>query len=90
MSIKSILFPWGHNMDLERQLAQATAENAASEYELRVAKRDLEDLQRRLKLEKAISQASEQTNLRLHRLIREAHFRNPATGRLGAKGQTFN
>lgn len=90
MGLKSIINPWGHNLELERELAKIERHRDQLIEEIKYWKRVTDDLKRDLAHHKAATQSAEQSNLRLYGLIREAHFRNPATGRLGAKGEVFN
>lgn len=90
MSWKHIINPWGRNLDLERELAVANQRALQSD---KVLVRQLQvncELAEDLRMQKAVNAAAEQTNLRLHRLVANGHFRNPATGRLGPKGETYN
>lgn len=90
MSFKSIINPWGYNLDLEREIATVERERDMLLEEIRYWKTATDNLKRERDHFKADALAAERTNLRLHQLVREAHFRNPATGRLGAKGEVFN
>lgn len=89
MSWKHILNPWGYNIDLERQLAETSYSLSRAEKTIERVVAENHNLAADLRMQKAINTANEQTNLRLHRLIAEGHFRNPATGRLGPKGETY-
>lgn len=90
MSIKSILFPWGHNLDLERQLAQVEYQLDRLASQNRDLQRTIEQLEAGLRIE-AQAKTYARTKLReLRASLKEAHFRNPATGRLGPKGVVYN
>lgn len=90
MGFRSIINPWGYNLDLEREIAKVEAERDQLKHEIRYWKTVTDDLKRDREHYKAAAIAAEQTNNRLHSLVREGHFRNPATGRLGPKGEVYN
>lgn len=89
MGWKSIINPWGYNLELERELALVEQQLRQTEGRIRAKNRENNQLASELRVEKAIVQALEGAVERLHKIIDEGHFRNPATGRLGPKGQTY-
>lgn len=73
--MKNIFFPWKRIAELENTLKTAREEANA--------------LQRELSLQKLHRANSVAIIADLRQTITKGHFRNPATGRLGRKGQLF-
>ena len=86
MNIKDVLNPWGQLADARKELIKVYEDNRRIGNELldSLAQRDTDrkeyDLGRRL-LRAEIE--------RLEGLVKNGHFRNPKTGRLGRKGERF-
>ena len=71
----SFVFPWSRIAKLERQLSEERTKSEA--------------LQRELNLQKLHRANSVSIISDMRDTIARGHFRNPATGRLGRRGQTF-
>lgn len=89
MNLKTIFWPWGQLIDLEREAAEAQQEAAKAKDEAKRVGRALKEVLGELAAAKRGNQIGDAKIARLERLIREGHFRNPKTGRLGHKGETF-
>jgi type IV pilus biogenesis protein CpaD/CtpE len=93
MNIRDIINPWGA-LRRERTNASNTLEALAARYSL--AARSRIEIGQRLSdanntaaynLGESLRHSAEAT--RLSRIVATGHFRNPATGRLGKRGETF-
>lgn len=89
MKLKTIFWPWGQLIDLEREAAEAQQEAVKAKDEAKRVGRALKEVLGELSAAKRGNQIGDAKIAWLERLIREGHFRNPATGRLGRKGETF-
>lgn len=93
MSISDIINPWGALRRERRAFALAVAdyegERALSKDALRASQQRAEALETDMVEAKKQLLACRLRNQKLTEKLGSAHFRNPATGRLGRKGETF-
>ena len=90
MKLSTILWPWGRLLEMERELATLERDLAVAASDYRFLGRRLDDTRARAEMyQNALTRAAAD-GLALTRELQSAHFRNPATGRLGRKGERFN
>lgn len=82
----SIFNPWGALRRVKEQLGEAQFQNELGRNELlcEIARRDTD--RKEFELRQRILHAEID---RLNDLLKNGHFRNPKTGRLGRKGERF-
>ena len=82
----SIFNPWGALRQVRQELAEAQFQKELSANELlsEIARRDTD--RREFELRSRLLKAEID---RLTELLKQAHFRNPKTGRMGRKGERF-
>lgn len=86
MSISDIINPWGA-LRRERQRYDDLCANTTAA--LRNAERKVEESEKEAR-EARLRAAIAKTDItKLEAALKEAHFRNPKTGRLGRKGERF-
>lgn len=86
MSISDIINPWGA-LRRERQRYDDLCANTTAA--LRNAERKVEESEKEAR-EARLRAAIAKTDItKLEAALREAHFRNPKTGRIGRKGERF-
>lgn len=90
MNLKTILWPWGQLIDLEREVGEANERARKSAADKVRVDRALHETLAELNVEKLANRLGDKALRQQHELLREAHFRNPATGRLGRKGERFS
>ena len=90
MSLMKFLVPWGHNLELERKLAEVEQDLARERLVSKELSRMCDEYRRDAELNHRIALSNAQDLSRLRLKLRTAHFRNPATGRLGPQGVTYN
>ena len=89
MKLKTVFWPWGQLIDLERSTATAEQRAEKAEAEVKRVGRALKQVLGELAAAKRGNQWGDHEIAKLRAQIAQGHFRNPKTGRLGAKGQTF-
>lgn len=89
MNLKTIFWPWGQLIDLERATAEAEQAAEKAKAEAKRVGRALKDVLGELAAAKRGNQWGDHEIAKLRAKIAEGHFRNPETGRLGRKGETF-
>ncbi len=90
MKLSTILWPWGRMLEQERELAETQHELAKVTRELGREIQKHEDSRGRTRMyREALTSATRELKV-LHDKIKQGHFRNPATGRLGPKGVTYD
>lgn len=86
MSISDIINPWGALRRLRQRYDDLCANTTAA---LRNAERKVEESEKEAR-EARLRAAIAKTDItKLEAALREAHFRNPKTGRIGRKGERF-
>lgn len=82
----SIFNPWGELRQVRQQLSEAQFQNELGRNELltEISRRDTD--RKEFELRQRILHAEIE---RLQELVKNGHFRNPKTGRLGRKGERF-
>jgi hypothetical protein len=93
VSITDIIWPWGALRDARRAFARAVAdyegERSLGREALRSARAEVDDARLALASEQLRRRNSDAEIDRLRAIINGGHFRNPKTGRLGRRGETF-
>lgn len=89
MKLKTIFWPWSQLIDLEREVGDANERARKAEADKVRVDRALSETLAELRQTKYDNQRLEQDWCKNTELLRKAHFRNPATGRLGRKGERF-
>ena len=90
MSILNIINPWGRIAALKHELDGIYVLLGQRDAQIIQQDARITELERELRLRESLAAADKREYQRLTKLISEGHFRNPATGRLGRKGQVFN
>ena len=90
MGLFDTLFPWTRKAELERELKELNRVLDHRESQLIKANAKIVTQEREIRLRESLTAADKREHQRLMKLLEEAHFRNPATGRLGRKGQLFS
>lgn len=89
MGLLSTLFPWTRKAELEREVKELNRVLDHRESQLIKANAKIVTQEREIRLRESLTAADKKEHQRLRKMLEEAHFRNPATGRLGRKGQVF-
>lgn len=89
MKLKTIFWPWGQLIDLEREAAEAEQQAEKAKAEAKRVGRALKEVLGELAAAKRGLQLGDFQIAKLEAQIKQGHFRNPKTGRLGRKGETF-
>lgn len=89
MNLKTIFWPWGQLIDLEREVAEAQQEAVKAKDEAKRVGRALKEVLGELAAAKRGNLIGDAKIAKLRAKLAEGHFRNPKTGRLGHKGETF-
>ncbi len=96
MSLSDFINPWGALRRARVAIADLRIEAVSAHGELREAQERVALLEKKLSaaLDRADSLsltalARSNENQRLNKLIARGHFRNPKTGRIGKRGETF-
>lgn len=90
MALIDTLFPWPRKADLEYKVQSLTRVLEQRDSQLAKAEARIALLEREIRLRESLSAADKREHQRLLKLLEDAHFRDPATGRLGRKGQLFS
>lgn len=89
MRLRDILFPWGRLLELERDLGEARGYAERFQRKLTALSATLVRTLAELQTARGALAAAEAKLREQHLLLRGAHFRDPATGRLGPKGRIY-
>lgn len=86
MTLSDIINPWGA-LRRSRQRYDDLCANTAEA--MRVAERKVEESEKEAREARLRAGIAKVDVMKLEAALREAHFRNPKTGRLGRKGERF-
>lgn len=89
MGLLDTLFPWKRKAELEHMVNELNRVLDHRESQLVKANAKIVTQEREIRLRESLTAADKKERQRLIKMLEEAHFRNPATGRLGRKGQVF-
>lgn len=90
MALFDALFPWPRKAELENEVKNLKRAVDQRDSQLAKAEARIALLEREIRLRESLTVADKREHQRLTKLLESAHFRNPATGRLGRKGQLFS
>lgn len=82
MSLGTLLNPWGALRRLNKRYVDLCGE-------LRIAERQIKELDKEAREARLKASLAKIHITKLEAELKEAHFRNPKTGRLGHKGERF-
>lgn len=89
MKLKTIFWPWSQLIDLEREVGEANERARKALADKARVDRALHDTLAELRLAELANRLGEKALKKQYEIIKQGHFRNPKTGRLGAKGERF-
>ena len=89
MALFDTLFPWPRKAELEHEVQSLNRTLEQRGSQLAKAEARIALLEREIRLRESLTAADKREHQRLRKMLEEAHFRNPVTGRLGRKGQVF-
>lgn len=90
MGLYDFLNPWARASRLERELNQTRRVLQHTEHKVTQSDAKIVAQEREIRLREGLAAADRREIARLRKLLADGHFRNPATGRLGRKGEVFN
>lgn len=90
MTLGDILNPWGALRRARADLLEARGDLAKERVAVERLAQKLTDANNRADNHSLTALARANELARMEKLLKEAHFRNPKTGRLGHKGERFS